>query len=100
MVNIQLSEYGSVLATRQVGKIIADRILLAIDNQEFVSIDMLGVEIVTLSFADELLSNIIASIGIESFRRNSTFRNTNKIVTKVLLKALDVSQKNPIGFAL
>lgn len=84
----RLSEYGSVLVTRDQGAPIRDALLCQIDRSKKVEVVLDDVEAYTPSFVDEVLGKCLQELGIVRFREKVTLtassQQNRKLVNLVL----------------
>ena len=95
MVTIKFSDYGSCLATRELGHELAYMAQRLFDVNEKVIFDFNGVQIVTLSFSDELFGTLILSNGLDGLKGKSHFINTSDVVKSVIGAAIGLNKTSP-----
>ncbi len=95
MVTINFSQYGSCLATRELGHELAILVQHYIDLDEHVQFDFKGVQVVTLSFSDELFGTLVLSMGLDRLKKNTNFSNTSDSVKAVLGAAIGLNKTTP-----
>lgn len=65
---IRLREWGEFLGSRKVGSEIRERVDAFFQTGVSVELDFAGVQMVSHSFADELLGKLIASVGLSAMK--------------------------------
>lgn len=85
----KFSSKGNSLGSRAQGKKIRDQIISNFSNSEKVALDFEGVDIISNSFADELLGKMIDEFGLTDVKKHTTFINTNRHIVTVLKKVIN-----------
>lgn len=86
----KFNEYGKRLSTRDQGrevKAVFDKLYDSTSNK--ITLDFSGIELVTNSFADELIGKKIIEVGIDNFKSKTTFINLKPFVAMCIKKAID-----------
>lgn len=86
---ISLKEFGSHLSTRDLGKIVREKILSNWSNSSKIIFDFENVNIVTNSFADECFAKILDEKKFEEMISLTTFINVNDFVNSSIILALN-----------
>ena len=80
----RLSEETSGIGTRQSGAAIRNRVLNAcVDSDSLIAIDFRDVNIVSSSFADELIGKLVATLGFTAFSQRIRLRNMNAVTAGI-----------------
>lgn len=65
---LELSDWGTVLGTRELGREVRNRVVHEMDLCPQVTISFSRVEIVSSSFADEAIARLLDELGPDRFR--------------------------------
>lgn len=82
--DIRFNDIGSSLGTRAKGQEIRKVILDALEQGDFVTFDLTGVNVMSHSFADECFGKILLEVDLQFLKSNSTFKNANPSVSKTI----------------
>ena len=87
---VKVSEHGKNLGTRLDGRLIrheiSNKISISVDVK--VIIDFSDVKMISGSFADECIGQLVTDYGFESIRNKISIRNSNENVTLILKQAI------------
>ena len=86
MRRIRLSEFGSTLSTRELGKEVSKQVDF-LEPGEIV-LDFQEVRMVNSSFADELIGKNAKELGFDNFKRKVKIQNATENIRLVIRKAL------------
>jgi len=85
---LKMSEYGTVLVSRDQGEPLCARLMELLSTHDRVEVDLDDVEAFTPSFMDEVLGKCLARVGRETFRRQvkliAKSQEVRKLVNLVL----------------
>ncbi|MGM0579763.1 MAG: STAS-like domain-containing protein [Bacteroidota bacterium] len=81
---IIFNDIGSSLGTRVKGQEIRKVILDALEQGDFVTFDLTGVNVMSHSFADECFGKILLEVDLQFLKSNSTFKNANPAISKTI----------------
>lgn len=85
---ILLSNWGILLAERDIAKTIRQLIKEEIDSKGHVVVDLSGVKMITSSFADELFAKLVTEIGLEETKKRVSIINYTDTVKVVINNAV------------
>lgn len=98
MVTLSFIEYGENLGTRPLGKVVREKLMSLIEQNDRVVLDFTGVNVVSNSFADECIAKLLLTMPLAELKTRTTFRGLNPIASESILTALrrrySVSCKN------
>lgn len=97
MVVISFKQYGTLLATRALARDIYPDIACKIQNDTMVILDWEGVQMVTLSFSDEIFGLLFKNVGFTDFKQRTHFTNITPGISLVLSTAISMRTKHPLG---
>lgn len=83
---IKLVIYGKNLGTRILGEIVSEEVNFL--NREEVILDFKGVDMVTSSFADEVIGKNAKLMGFDDFKEKVKIENATDNIKAVIKKAL------------
>lgn len=86
---VEFGKEGRSLGTRENGRRIRAQILDGINTNGFVILDFKGVDMLSNSFADECIGKLVDEVGIDKMKASTTFKNTSREVSLVLMKAIN-----------
>lgn len=95
MHNIKLSSFGVLLATRSGAAEVSAQVIEGMESAGMVALDMGGVVMLSLSFADELAGRLIKHFGIETVKNNLVIINASSTVRTVYSKAVSMNSVEP-----
>lgn len=82
--DIRFNDIGSSLGTRVKGQEVRNTILGALKEGEFITFDLMGVNVMSHSFADECFGKLLLEVDLQFLKSNSTFKNANSTVSKTI----------------
>lgn len=86
---LKLDKYGNNLGTRILGiEVKKEFDMLLSKTNEIVIVDFNNIQIVTSSFADELIGRNIQEYGLSEFKNRTKFINTNNNIKAVIKKSI------------
>ena len=88
MVTFTFSEIGKNLGTRQLGGKVREQLLPLIKQNDCVTLDFTGVNVVSNSFADECIAKLLLSMPLDELKARTTFRGLNPVAADSVLTAL------------
>ena len=88
MVTFTFSEIGKNLGTRQLGAKVREQLLPLIKQNDCVTLDFTGVNVVSNSFADECIAKLLLSMPLDELKARTTFRGLNPVAADSVLTAL------------
>jgi hypothetical protein len=100
---IKLSEFGTTLGTRKIGKNVLEMIAIEYNyNKRPVEISFENVFMVSSSFADECFGSLIESIGQQEFKKSFVVTGLDNYMIKSVLNAavrnrLNIQMTNPLN---
>jgi STAS-like domain of unknown function (DUF4325) len=81
---LKLSDFGSLLLTRDQGEPIRNRLMELLQQHGTVEIMFDGVEVYTPSFMDEVLGKCLNALGAEQFRSSVILHSKSPQVRKLV----------------
>jgi hypothetical protein len=93
---IDIGELGRVLGLRVTGEKIRKEIEEKLKNNEIITINFKGVEVLTNCFADECFGKLVDNFESETLNKLLIFNNIDKFVEKSLKLAIK-ERKNKIN---
>lgn len=81
---IKLSDNGSILGLRELAKNLSSNIRNAIKKNNIITLDFLGVDSISSSFADELIAKVLVEVGPEKFLSCVKIKNANDFVKTII----------------
>lgn len=88
MVTLSFIEYGENLGTRPLGKVVREKLMSLIEQNDRVVLDFTGVNVVSNSFADECIAKLLLTMPLAELKTRTTFRGLNPIASESILTAL------------
>ena len=88
MVTFNFREYGENLGTRPLGKRVRESLQPLIEQNDCVVLDFTGVNVVSNSFADECIAQLLLVMSLDELKSSTTFRSLNPIASESVLTAL------------
>ena len=88
MVTFNFIEYGENLGTRPLGKVVREKLMSLIEQNDRVVLDFTGVNVVSNSFADECIAKLLLAMPLAELKTRTTFRGLNPIASESILTAL------------
>ena len=88
MVTLSFIEYGENLGTRPLGKVVREKLMSLIEQNDRVVLDFTGVNVVSNSFADECIAKLLLTMPLAVLKTRTTFRGLNPIASESILTAL------------
>lgn len=88
MVTFRFIEFGENLGTRPLGKLVREKLLPMIRQNNCVILDFTGVNVVSNSFADECIAKLLIDMPLAELKKCTTFRGLNPIASESVLTAL------------
>lgn len=71
--NVEMKKFGTVLSTRQSGRVAFDEVAPMVRAGKKIVFDFCGVDSVTNSFADELFGRLVMEFGFSALRASTSF---------------------------
>ncbi len=88
MVTFKFIEFGENLGTRQLGAQVRERLIPLLQTSERITLDFTGVNVVSNSFADECIANLLLTMPLAELKSRTTFCGLNPIAQQCVLTAL------------
>lgn len=85
---IQFNKFGKSFGTRRLGQEVRKSIISELRTDNFVIFNFEGVEVVSNCFADECLAKLLDEFDFGFIKKNTTFKNTNDFVRRVISNAI------------
>lgn len=82
-------KFGESLGTRILGKTIRNEIIERIEEGDKVTFDFRDVNVVSNSFADEVIGKLFLKYDKDFLMKNTNFMNVNSFVESVIKKAIN-----------
>ena len=82
MVTFKFNQFGENLGTRMLGVDVRNQLLPLIEGDEKVVLDFEGVDVVSNSFADECLAQLLLTMSLDDLKQRTTFRGLNDFAKK------------------
>lgn len=93
---VNLKDFGTILSTRDLGKVIRDIILQGVKNGDVITVDFNNVSQVTHSCADEIFAKLVVELGLSQFKKSVKLINaddtTATIIKYVIARRLENEQ--------
>ena len=86
---MHLKEFGSVLCTRQSGRLANNAAMASLAQGDHVEFDFDGVESVTNSFADELFGRLALELGMDKLKSAMSFSHVNRSSARFILSVME-----------
>lgn len=86
MIVVKLKDFGTSLGTRILGKEVSN--MIDFDRKENIILDFQDVNMVTSSFADEVIGKNCARLGLHNFFNKVQIVNTSEQIKLILKKAI------------
>ena len=83
---VKLKEFGTSLGSRVLGKEVSN--LIDFEKEEEIVLDFQGVKMITSSFADEVIGENCARLGLHNFFKNVQIVNASEQIKLILKKAI------------
>lgn len=96
MVTIKFCDYGFQLSTRTKAIEVSSSIIMVIEERGSAVLDLNGVQMVSLSFSDELFGRLIKRYGFEVFKSKTHFINVSSPVGVVISSAIKMNITVPV----
>ncbi len=99
---IKLSEFGSSLGTRELGRKIREDVLSRVREQKRVLVNFKGVHIISSAFADEIFGKLFIDLKDSKFKESikiNGFDNEEdkNLILLIIQKAIDFRKSNQDG---
>ena len=88
MITFRFRDFGEYLGTRQLGEKVRNQLWPLIQGDEKVCLDFEGVDVVSNSFADECIANMLLSMPLDELKQRTTFSGLNDFARKNIALAL------------
>ncbi len=88
MVTFNFRNFGEYLGTRQMGQQAREKLMPMLEGDERVVLDFTGVDVVSNSFADECIANLLLTMPLAELKAHTTFRGLNPLASESVLTAL------------
>lgn len=88
MVTFCFRDFGENLGTRQLGQQVRERLMPLLEQEERVTLDFTGVDVVSNSFADECIAKLLLTMPLAELKARTTFRGLNPLASESVLTAL------------
>lgn len=83
---VKLKEFGTSLGSRVLGKEVSN--LINFEKEDDIVLDFDGVNMITSSFADEVVGKNCAKLGLHNFFKKVQIVNTSEQIKLILKKAI------------
>lgn len=85
---LNLKDFGTFLNTRDLGKIIRDKITSSIKDGNIVTVDFTGVTQMTHSCADEIFAKLVMEFGLPNFKKTIKMINADETTATIIKYAI------------
>lgn len=89
--NIDLSQYSSVISDRELGGRIFQDISRSVEENELITIDLSGVIVMTTYCAKQIFGNLFLKLGQDEFYRRISFRGATKDFKIIIQESIQSS---------
>lgn len=87
-VNFKFLDFGTDFGTRDMGARIREQIRPLINEDEIVTLDFTGVNVVSNSFADECIAKLLIDFPLVSLKKKILFKGLNEMAERSVLVAM------------
>jgi len=88
MVTFCFRDFGENLGTRLLGRKVHEQLEPLLEREEKVVLDFTGVDVVSNSFADECIAQLLLTMSLAELKAHTTFRGLNAVASESILTAL------------
>lgn len=88
MVTFCFRDFGENLGTRLLGRKVREQLEPLLEREEKVVLDFTGVDVVSNSFADACIAQLLLTMSLAELKAHTTFRGLNAVASESILTAL------------